>query len=182
MKKIIILLTVLLVSVVGEAQETISWANEGDIIPTFVINQTRNAAGVVRNDTISRPDDWQEGFFEGTVKEFFEKPFNGLSLRNSKLHQCCVVPPFYKPSRFQAYLTNEGHWVRTVSGSLKDTIACKPRYSSFEENREYIKYLVTTAYYYGINRNASVRNKGYLKGLKVHQDLKKLLTAVDKSF
>ena len=62
-----------------EAQKNMSWANEGDIIPTFVINQTRNATGIVRNDTISRPDDWQEGFFEGTVKEFFEKPFNGLS-------------------------------------------------------------------------------------------------------
>ena len=175
MKQIIILFAVLLISFAGTAQKKHKKNYTQFCTPCISSVQFEDDDGIVAKPIIDTIVVVYDSCCTGSVGD---NMFWNLPKSKTKVHS----EPLYMSDKFQAYLTNEGHWVRTALGFSKDTIACKPRYSSLEENREYIKYLVTTAYYYGINRNASVRNKGYLKGLKVHQDLKKLLTAVDKSF
>lgn len=87
------------------------------------------------------------------------------------------------PRTFQPYYSREGYWIKDAAAAKKDIVISRKIKSKFSKaDKEYIRHLVTTAYYLGLNRDASIQNVDNFKQKKLQQDLKKLNTAIDKSF
>ena len=181
MKKIIILLTVLLVSVVGEAQV------KDSIAPYSLLDSHTNCFGSDLTIKFNTRGDY--GFVKerGTLMIIDSccsyTPGDNMFWNLPKSKTKIYSEPFYKPCKLEPYLSDDGTWIRTKAAAKKDTIVCLKSQTTFsKEDKEYIRNLVISAYYNGFNRNATVLNKEMMLVNKMKKDLKKLNAAIDKSF